>query len=70
MQVMDKSRAKLDSMPFSLGALRSEQGLAIAASAAQEIDAMAGDTMRGLLAWNGGGNPAYPAQVLAAAALL
>ncbi len=26
---------------------------------------MAGDTTRALLAWNGGANPAYPAQVLA-----
>lgn len=31
----------------------------------RKLDAMAGDTVRGLLAWNGGGNPAYPAQVLA-----
>jgi soluble lytic murein transglycosylase-like protein len=31
----------------------------------KKIDAMDGDTTRGLLAWNGGGNPAYPAQVLA-----
>jgi hypothetical protein len=26
---------------------------------------MAGDVTRALLAWNGGANPAYPAQVLA-----
>lgn len=31
----------------------------------RKLDSMAGDTARGLLAWNGGGNPAYPAQVLA-----
>jgi soluble lytic murein transglycosylase-like protein len=43
-----------------------EQGLAIGCKVLRKkIDVMAGDTMRGLLAWNGGGNPAYPAQVLA-----
>jgi soluble lytic murein transglycosylase-like protein len=43
-----------------------EQGLALGCKVLRKkIDAMAGDTMRGLLAWNGGGNPAYPAQVLA-----
>jgi soluble lytic murein transglycosylase-like protein len=31
----------------------------------KKLDAMAGDLTRGLLAWNGGGNPQYPAQVLA-----
>jgi hypothetical protein len=31
----------------------------------KKLDAMAGDPMRGLLAWNGGANPAYPGQVLA-----
>lgn len=31
----------------------------------RKLDAMAGDTARGLLAWNGGANPAYPVQVLA-----
>lgn len=31
----------------------------------KKLDAMAGDVTRGLLAWNGGGNPAYPVQVLA-----
>src|SRR5271156_686434 len=43
-----------------------EQGLAIGCKLLRKkIDAMDGDTTRGLLAWNGGGNPAYPAQVLA-----
>jgi soluble lytic murein transglycosylase-like protein len=43
-----------------------EQGLAIGCKVLRKkIDAMAGDTSRGLLAWNGGSNPAYPAQVLA-----
>jgi soluble lytic murein transglycosylase-like protein len=43
-----------------------EEGLAVGCKVLRKkLDAMAGDTMRGLLAWNGGGNPAYPAQVLA-----
>ena len=43
-----------------------EQGLAIGCKVLRKkIDAMSGDTTRGLLAWNGGGNPAYAAQVLA-----
>jgi soluble lytic murein transglycosylase-like protein len=31
----------------------------------KKLDAMAGDPQRGLLAWNGGSNAAYPTQVLA-----
>jgi soluble lytic murein transglycosylase-like protein len=43
-----------------------DQGLATGCKVLRKkLDAMAGDTMRGLLAWNGGGNPAYPAHVLA-----
>lgn len=43
-----------------------EQGLAIGCKVLRrKIEGMAGDTTRGLLAWNGGSNPAYPAQVLA-----
>ena len=43
-----------------------EQGLAIGCKVLRrKFDAMAGDTARALLAWNGGANPAYPAQVLA-----
>jgi soluble lytic murein transglycosylase-like protein len=43
-----------------------EQGLAIGCKVLRhKLDAMAGDPVRGLLAWNGGSNPAYPAQVLA-----
>lgn len=43
-----------------------EQGLAIGCKVLRKkFDAMAGDTLRALLAWNGGGNPAYPGQVLA-----
>jgi soluble lytic murein transglycosylase-like protein len=42
-----------------------EQGLALGCKVLRKkIDAMFGDTTRGLLAWNGGGNPAYAAQVL------
>ena len=43
-----------------------EQGLVIGCKVLRKkLDAMAGDTTRGLLAWNGGGNPSYAAQVLA-----
>ena len=43
-----------------------EQGLAIGCKVLRKkYDAAAGDTTRALLAWNGGANPAYPAQVLA-----
>src|ERR1700730_12431771 len=43
-----------------------EQGLALRCQVLRKkFDAMAGDTTRALLAWNGGANPAYPAQVLA-----
>src|SRR5882757_8844118 len=42
-----------------------EQGLAIGCKVLRrKLDSMAGDTTRGLLAWNGGANLAYPAQVL------
>jgi soluble lytic murein transglycosylase-like protein len=43
-----------------------EQGLATGCKVLRKkFDAMAGDMTRALLAWNGGGNPAYAAQVLA-----
>ena len=43
-----------------------EQGLAIGCKVLRKkLDATGGDTTRALLAWNGGANPAYPAQVLA-----
>jgi soluble lytic murein transglycosylase-like protein len=43
-----------------------EQGLALGCKVLRrKFDAAAGDTTRALLAWNGGANPAYPAQVLA-----
>jgi soluble lytic murein transglycosylase-like protein len=43
-----------------------EQGLATGCKVLRKkFDAMAGDLTRALLAWNGGANPAYAAQVLA-----
>jgi len=43
-----------------------EQGVAIGCKVLRKkFDAMAGDTTRALLAWNGGGNPSYAAQVFA-----
>ena len=43
-----------------------EQGLAIGCKVLRKkLDANASDVTRALLAWNGGANPAYPAQVLA-----
>jgi soluble lytic murein transglycosylase-like protein len=43
-----------------------EQGLAIGCKVLRKkLDAAAGDVARGLLAWNGGANSAYAAQVLA-----
>ncbi len=43
-----------------------EQGLAVGCKVLRKkFDVMAGDTTRALLGWNGGGNPAYAAQVLA-----
>ncbi len=43
-----------------------EQGLAVGCKVLRKkLDAAAGDTTRALLAWNGGGNPNYAAQVLA-----
>jgi len=43
-----------------------EQGLTVGCKVLRKkFDAMGGDTTRALLAWNGGGNPAYATQVLA-----
>ena len=43
-----------------------EQGLTIGCKVLRKkFDAAAGDATRALLTWNGGSNPAYPAQVLA-----
>ena len=52
--------------PFLSTLCDPEQGLAVGCKVLRKkFDAMAGDTTRGLLAWNGGGNPNYAAQVLA-----
>jgi len=43
-----------------------EQGLTIGCRVLRKkFDAMAGDTTRALLAWNGGANQTYAAQVIA-----
>lgn len=67
MQVMGQvaREAGLDA-PFLSTLCDPERGLAIGCKVLRrKLDAMKGDTVRGLLAWNGGGNPAYPDQVLA-----
>lgn len=67
MQVMGQvARETGFDAPFLAALCDPEQGLAIGCKVLRKkFDAMAGDTTRGLLAWNGGGNPAYPSQVLA-----
>jgi soluble lytic murein transglycosylase-like protein len=67
MQVMGQvARETGFDAPFLAALCDPEQGLAIGCKVLRKkFDAMAGDTTRALLAWNGGGNPAYPAQVLA-----
>jgi soluble lytic murein transglycosylase-like protein len=51
--------------PFLSALCDPEQGLAVGCKVLRKkLDAMAGDTTRGLLAWNGGGNQNYAAQVL------
>jgi hypothetical protein len=40
-----------------------EQGLVVGCKVLRKkLDAMCGDTLRGLFAWNGGANPGYPAK--------
>ncbi|MGB7282915.1 MAG: lytic transglycosylase domain-containing protein [Candidatus Acidiferrum sp.] len=67
MQVMGQAAREVGFDPLFLSALCDpEQGLTIGCKLLRKkFDAMEGDATRGLLAWNGGGNPAYPAQVLA-----
>jgi soluble lytic murein transglycosylase-like protein len=51
--------------PFLSALCDPECGLAVGCKLLRKkLDAMDGDVTRGLLAWNGGGNSAYPAQVL------
>jgi soluble lytic murein transglycosylase-like protein len=67
MQVMGQVARETGYDPVFLSSLCDpDQGLAIGCKVLRrKLDAMAGDTLRGLLAWNGGANSAYPAQVLA-----
>ena len=67
MQVMGQvARETGFDSPFLSALCDPEQGLAIGCKVLRKkFDAMDGDITRALLAWNGGGNPAYPAQVLA-----
>jgi len=67
MQVMGQvARETGFDAPFLSALCDPEQGLAVGCKVLRKkLDAMAGDTTRGLLAWNGGGNPSYAAQVLA-----
>jgi len=52
--------------PFLSALCDPEQGIAIGCKVLhKKFDAASGDTTRALQAWNGGGNPAYAAQVLA-----
>ena len=67
MQVMGQvARETGFDSPFLSALCDPEQGLAIGCKVLRKkFDAMAGDVTHALLAWNGGGNRAYPAQVLA-----
>jgi len=67
MQVMGQVARESGFDPLFLSALCDpELGLAVGCKVLRKkLDTMPGDTMRGLLAWNGGANSAYPAQVLA-----
>lgn len=52
--------------PFLSQLCEPETGLAVGCKLLRKkLDALDGDVTRGLLAWNGGANPAYPSQVLA-----
>jgi soluble lytic murein transglycosylase-like protein len=67
MQVMGQvARESGYDAPFLSAICDPQQGLAIGCKVLRrKFDSGAGDTTRALLAWNGGANPAYPAQVLA-----
>jgi soluble lytic murein transglycosylase-like protein len=67
MQVMGQvARENFFDAPFLATLCDPTEGLAIGCKVLRKkLDASNGDTTRTLLAWNGGGNPAYPAQVLA-----
>jgi len=67
MQVMGQvARETGFDAPFLSALCDPGQGLNVGCKVLRKkFDAMAGDTARALLAWNGGGNPSYAAQVLA-----
>jgi len=67
MQVMGQvARETGFDAPFLSALCDPELGLTIGCKVLRKkFDAAAGDTTRALLAWNGGGNPSYAAQVLA-----
>jgi soluble lytic murein transglycosylase-like protein len=67
MQVMGQvAREAGCDAPFLSALCDPAQGLAIGCKVLRrKFDAVAGETTRALLAWNGGANPAYPVQVLA-----
>jgi soluble lytic murein transglycosylase-like protein len=67
MQVMGQVARETGFDALFLSALcEPEQGLAVGCKVLRKkFDAMAGDTTRALLAWNGGANSTYAAQVLA-----
>jgi hypothetical protein len=49
--------------PFLSTLCDPEKGLVVGCKVLRKkLDALCGDTLRGLLAWNGGANPAYPAK--------
>jgi soluble lytic murein transglycosylase-like protein len=66
MQVMGQVAREVGFDALFLSALCDpEQGLAVGCKVLRKkFDAMAGDSTRALLAWNGGANPAYASQVL------
>src|SRR5215813_4481305 len=68
MQVMGQvaRESGFDGAQFLSALCDPEQGLAIGCKVLRKkMDAMGGDPQRGLLAWNGGANTAYPSQVVA-----
>jgi soluble lytic murein transglycosylase-like protein len=67
MQVMGQVAREAGFEALFLSALCDpEQGLAVGCKVlCKKLDAMAGDTTRALVAWNGGGNTLYAVQVLA-----
>jgi soluble lytic murein transglycosylase-like protein len=67
MQVMGQVARENDfAAPFLSTLCEPQQGLAIGCKVLRKkLDQSAGDQTRALLAWNGGSNPAYPAQVQA-----